>query len=197
LKPHEDPTPLLSNKAKEAIQQNKTRLNFKELAEGLQDASIFDETAEVTFMTEDDQLKKFANLNEPYTQQVTKDLASLHLNFTNHKHGQGRGRRSTVNLLDIKNINITAVSTGTKMFVMGLNSEDYEEPDRDYYSDMTAEDTQIEAAVLMDALKSSKFAHEGCISQRLEPIEATRGLRPFGGDGYILKFVINGWGFLT
>jgi|EndMetStandDraft_6_1072998.scaffolds.fasta_scaffold1361885_1 hypothetical protein len=55
---------------------------------------------------------------------------------------------------------------------------------------MFAEDIETESQVFMSLLKTSEYVKEGCASTRLEPMEAARGMRPFSGDGYILKYQI-------
>lgn len=168
LKPNEDLTPLLSNQTKEKM-KNQTRVNFKDLAKGLQEKANFDETAEVTFMTEDKTVKKLVDLNVPMRPQDPKDLASLRMNFTTK-----RQRRSNPDLLN-KTLDNETLSTRPRNFYMKL--DDYEEPDLDYYSEMTVDDIQIETSVFMDSLKNSKYAHEGCTLQRLQPVDTMRALR--------------------
>lgn len=54
---------------------------------------------------------------------------------------------------------------------------------------MTADEIEMEASVLMDLFKNSKYSNEGCVSTRLEPMDTARGMRPFSGNGFLLKYL--------
>lgn len=117
--------------------------------------------------------RKLFDMEHNLLRNISKDLKSLQVNFTKPIDSTRKVRR-------IRQI---------RSYYSPINGVDYAESDEDldYYSQMTIEDIRTEASVLIDSLLSSKFSDEGCISIQLEPVDTIRGLRPFGGDGFILK----------
>lgn len=181
LKPGENPTPLLSSRIREKT-RNQTQINFSELADDLQDAYSYADN--FTFLDDSRFSNELLELNEPFVKEEFHHFLNntyLHAAATEDVGKTKRRRRY--------------ISTGRKAEVSDLNKADMlkgnnpvvNEPD--YDSDTTVEDFKIEASVLFDSFKNSIFSDEGCIPDRLEPMDTARRLRLFSGDGYILKSV--------
>lgn len=182
LKPGEDPTPLLSSRIREKT-RNQTQINFSELADDLQDAHSYAD--KFTFLDDSKLSRELLELNEPFVKEEFYHLLNnTHLHAAETDVSKIKRRKRYVST-DRK----TEVSDLNKTDMLKSSNHVVDEPDMDYYSDTTAEDFKIEASVLLDSFKKSIFSDEGCIPDILEPMDTARRLRPFSGDGYILKSV--------
>jgi hypothetical protein len=133
----EKPKSLLGNRTREQLQKNPTP-NFEEMVKTLKDQSLLSSSKNVTIVVGEAQ-KNPVNVHESLTKEKPSDLDSLQLNFTKESRFKRpkRARSSFRELPSRKKLNITSVSTGSVFSFTGANKPTYEEPDMDYYSDVS------------------------------------------------------------